>query len=129
MDQDWLKPYIEHPQEHFRKAQVSFLSKLQGQERKSQYFLFCIGNACYRYYQQANQAEITVDDFEFWLSGLPIDKANKFREEGLKEHRDHLALHRSINERKDLGLDEYLKNILKPDDFEAYIKISSSDGL
>ncbi|HEY1053946.1 MAG TPA: hypothetical protein VGE24_02395 [Emticicia sp.] len=111
--------YIKHPDEDCNKNQESFLSNFQGEEQKGHALLFNYGNAAYLYHR----IDPTEEDYKMWLEGLPENVRDDFQKKGYEQSRSSLALKRFANEIRDVGMDEYVKNLLKPEDYEAMSKI------
>ncbi|MGI4864373.1 MAG: hypothetical protein ACRYFZ_10665 [Janthinobacterium lividum] len=78
--------------------------------------LFRLGNASYRYQQQAEGA-VTEDDFRHWLEGLPERMRVAMERDGFEASQNSLPLRRHALERRDLGHDAFLQAILSPEDW------------
>lgn len=59
-----------HPLDKYHQSQLYFLAALPEAQRAEHARLFRLGNASYRYQQQA-AGEVKEDDFDHWLAGLP----------------------------------------------------------
>jgi hypothetical protein len=82
--------------------------------------LFRIGNATYRYHQLATESEPTEEYYFEWLQGLPENIRKDMKERGFEGCKNILSFTRYVNERNDIGMDEYLKENLSPEDFKAH---------
>lgn len=69
------------------------------------------------YYQNT---EPTKDDYEHWLSGLPENFKRAMIAKGYQECKSILALQRHALERRDVGMDEFIRTILNDEDFKAW---------
>lgn len=58
-----------YPLASYHQAQLDFLGALPAEQRAYHARLFRLGNATYRYQQQA-RGQVTEDDFHHWLEGL-----------------------------------------------------------
>lgn len=120
---DPFRPYIEHPLESCRQAQYEQLVKCELSLRRWEYLMFCVGNATYQYFQLVEANEITPADFEFWLEGLPENIASSIKKEGLEKNKNVLSFRRSILERRDLSMEDYIKSQIFAGDYEEYRKL------
>lgn len=59
-----------------------------------------------------------------WLEGLPEKVRIEFKVMGYDKCKSALPLKRFANEMRDIGMDEYIKNLLKPEDYEAINNLS-----
>ena len=95
-------------------------------ERRPYYAqLFRLGNASYRYQQQAEGA-VTEDDFHHWLEGLPDKMQLVMEREGFEASKNSLPLRRHALERRDLGHDAFLQAILSPEDWAYQQELAQS---
>ena len=62
--EDLLQP--RHPYEKYHQAQLDFLAALPQEQRACHALLFRLGNASYRYQQQAD-GKVTEEDFCYWV--------------------------------------------------------------
>jgi hypothetical protein len=112
--------YIKHPIEKYNQSQKALLEKCSESERLQQALLFNHGNAAYRYYQ----IEPTQEEFKDWLVGLPENIRKKFEEDGFESSKNVLPFLRFAQELRDVGMDEYLKKLLTPEDYIAIKKLA-----
>jgi hypothetical protein len=112
--QELLHP--RHPLEKHHQAQLAFLAALPAAQRAEHARLFRLGNATYRYQQQA-AGEVTEDDFHHWLAGLPEKMRLAMMRDGFEASKNSLPLRRHALERRDLGYDAFLQAILSPQDW------------
>ena len=105
-----------HPLDKYHQSQLEFLAALPEAQRAYHARLFRLGNASYRYQQQA-QGEVTEDDFHHWLEGLPEQMRAAMVRDGFEVSKNSLPLRRHALERRDLGYDAFLQAILSPEDW------------
>lgn len=114
-----------HPLDKHHQAQVEFLAALPESQRAYHARLFRLGNASYRYQQQA-EGEVTEDDFRHWLVGLPERMRLTMEGDGFDASKNSLPLRRHALERRDLGYDAFLQSILSPDDWAYQQELAQS---
>lgn len=114
MMEDLLHP--RHPLDKYHQAQLDFLAALPPAQQAYHARLFRLGNASYRYQQQA-EGEVTEDDFRHWLEGLPEKMRVSMVRDGFEASKNSLPLRRHALERRDLGHDAFLQAILSPEDW------------
>ncbi|GAA3976368.1 hypothetical protein [Hymenobacter antarcticus] len=105
-----------HPLDKYHQSQLGFLAALPPEQRAYHARLFRLGNAGYRYQQQAD-GEVTEDDFHHWLEGLPGKMRVTMARDGFEASKKSLPLRRHALERRDLGHDAFLQAILSPEDW------------
>ncbi|TVT36803.1 hypothetical protein FNT36_25150 [Hymenobacter setariae] len=105
-----------HPLDKSHQAQLAFLAALPEAQRAEHARLFRLGNATYRYQQQA-QGEVTEEDFHHWLAGLPEKIRVVIARDGFEASKNSWPLRRHALERRDLGQDAFLEAILSPEDW------------
>jgi hypothetical protein len=111
--------YIKHPIESCNIEQALLLSKCNDVDRKFHAQMFNYGNATFLYHKMA---EPTKEEYVLWLEGLPENIRLAFTEMGYEKSKTALPLTRFANEIRDNGIDEYLKKLLKPEDYQVFIK-------
>lgn len=109
--------YIRHPNEKAHANQIKFLETLSDSDKSEHAQLFRFGNAAMHYYQNT---EPTKYDYEHWLSGLPENFKKAMIAKGYQECKSILALQRHALERRDVGMDEFIRTILNDEDFKAW---------
>lgn len=112
--EELLRP--RHPLAKYHQAQLDLLATLPEPQRAYHARLFRLGNASYRYQQQA-AGEVTEDDFRHWLEGLPEQMRLAMERDGFEASKHSLPLRRHALERRDLGHDAFLQAILSPEDW------------
>jgi hypothetical protein len=119
--------YIKHPHKQTGENQIDFL--LSRVDDNFDFWLLSMnfGNASYRYMSLA-RGEETIEDFEEWLEGLPENIRKHFEEEGFEASKSAWPFRRHVMERRDIGMDEYIKRLLRPADWEKWNEYKKSDG-
>lgn len=113
---------MEHPNKEIQANQKEFLSKLDEAQRAEHARLFRVGNATYRYHRSAEQHEPTEIDYREWLEGLPELIRKDMGKKGFDKCKGILSFTRYVNEKNDVGMDEWMRQNLNKEDFEFYSK-------
>ena len=109
-----------HPLDECHHSQIKLLTaQADGAERAHLAQLLRFGNATYHYYHQ-HYIEATEADYLEWLEGLPPRPQATMRALGFEAHKEALPLRRYVLEKNDVGLGEFLRNLLSPADWQAY---------
>lgn len=116
-----------HPLDKYHQAQLDFLATLPEAQRAYHARLFRLGNASYRYQQQAAGA-VTEDDFRHWLAGLPEKMRAAMERDGFEASKHSLPLRRHALERRDLGYDAFLQAILSPEDWAYQQEVAQASA-
>jgi hypothetical protein len=116
-----------HPLAKHHQAQMDFLAALPEAKRAYHARLFRLGNASYRYQQQA-EGEVTEDDFHHWLAGLPEKMRAAMVRDGFEASKNSLPLRRHALERRDLGYDAFLRAMLSPEDWAYQQELAQSSA-
>ena len=115
--------YVKHPSKEIQDRQEKLLASLDEKERTQHALLFNFGNAAYRYHS----IEPTQDEYEQWLEGLPDNIRIHSKSLGFEGNKNSFPLRRFANEMRDRGMEEYMKNLLKPQDYEAWSKSTKDE--
>lgn len=118
---------LRHPLDQYHQAQLAFLEQLSDAATRAYHArLFRLGNAAYRY-QQLAAGEVTEDDFRHWLAGLPEKMRVAMEREGFEKNKAALPLRRHALERRDIGYDEFMQQLLSAEDW-AYEQAMRDTG-
>ena len=111
-----------HPLPRIQKNQDDFLNKCPDSEKDFHARLFRIGNVAYRYHRRANltNEEALKIYFNEWLEGLPESIREAAKSKGFELCKTMLPFTRYVNERADLGMDEWMKQHLPENDYTYY---------
>lgn len=116
-----------HPLDKHHQSQLEFLRNLPEAQRAYHARLFRLGNASYRYQQQA-EGSITEDDFQHWLAGLPEKMRRVVEQEGFEKSKSVLGLRRHALERRDVGYDEFVRAMVSAEDWEYEQSLREAPG-
>jgi len=118
---------MQHPDKKIQKKQADFLSQCPESEREYHASIFRTGNAAIIYHQLANQNNDTVlkSYYEEWLEGLPSGIKEEMKKLGFEKCKSILSFTRYVNERNDIGMDEWMKEHLSEKDYAEYISNKS----
>ncbi len=109
---------VKHPLEQMNINQENFIQNVSENEREFHELLFSYGNAVYIYHSL--DIEPTLQDFEEWLDGLDevirLDMQNK----GFENCKSVLSFTRYVRERKDIGMEEFVKEKMGIEDYEKH---------
>jgi len=110
---------MKHPNEQKQKSQEEYLKNCPPEEREFNARLFRIGNATYRYHllATADKEDIPEEYFFEWLEGLPEPIRADMKKKGFEVCKSILPFTRYVNERRDIGLEQWLKDHLSPEDY------------
>jgi len=111
---------VKHPDEECNQMQEAFLANCPADQRRFHELLFTKGNISYRYHQEARAFNPTVKDFEEWLAGLPDNMRHDMQQRGFEVCKSILSFTRYVNEKNDIGLDEYVRQHMDPEDLAEY---------
>ena len=114
--------YIEHPEASIRQRQEQFLAGCLQDQRAYHTLLFNHGNASVRYYSRAKGGDEKT--WEIWLEGLDKNVREGFKQMGYEKGKTALPFLRFVNELNDLGYDEYIRKLLRPEDWEQLSSLS-----
>lgn len=119
--------YVKHPDKQTRENQIHFLESRNPDDFDFWLLSMIFGNASYRYMSLA-RGEETLEDFQDWLEGLPENIRKHFEVEGFEASKSAWPFRRHVMERRDIGMDEYIKRLLRPADWEKWNEYKKSDG-
>ncbi len=105
-----------HPFDEQHQSQLELLRSLPEHLRAYHARLFRLGNAAYRYQQQA-EGEVTEEDYLHWLEGLPEKMRRVVEQEGFEKSKRVLGLRRHALERRDMGYDEFVRSMVSAEDW------------
>lgn len=109
--------YVRHPNKGTHQNQLTFLEKLPEPQKSEHAQLFRFGNAAMQYY---NKEEATMEDYLDWLEGLEEPMHSHMKSKGFEGCKTALPLLRHALERRDVGINDFVKRLLNQEDFEAW---------
>jgi hypothetical protein len=115
---------MKHPNIKAQKTQDDFLLQCMEDERAYHARIFRIGNAAYRYHQHSNNVneELQRIYYQEWLDGLPENIQKDMKLKGFENCKTMFPFTRYVNERTDIGMDEWMKQHLSEEDYIFYKK-------
>lgn len=112
---------MKHPNNNIQKKQEAFLKNCPEEERAFHAALFRIGNAAYIYHQLGTgRTENLKLYFEEWLQGLPPKISEDMKRQGFERCQSMLPFTRYVNERNDIGMDQWMKEHLSEEDYKTF---------
>lgn len=112
-----------HPDPERNKYQREFLEKCPPEERRFHELMFKVGNATYRYHQEVQKFNASEDDWKEWLNGLDEPMKKDMQNKGFDYCKTIFSFTRYVNEKNDLGLEDYLKKNISQKDLDEYHKL------
>ena len=113
---------MQHPNKKRQEEQENFLKQCTKDEKKYHARLFRLGNAAFIYHSLATSGnnETLKIFFTEWLEGLPANIKADMKRLGFDKCKNMLPFTRYVNERQDIGMDEWMKEHLTEDDYKYY---------
>lgn len=111
--------YIRHPDARTHQNQLAFLETLAEPERSEHAQLFRFGNAAMHYYNK-EKATATEEDYLDWLEGLKEPMLSDMKIRGFEGCKTMIPLLRHALERRDIGINQFVKGLLNQEDFAAW---------
>jgi hypothetical protein len=108
--------------------QQAFLDKQPEAERAFHALMFRVGNAGYEYYHNPEVVEVTEDDFAQWLDEMPEKMKRTMQAKGFEACQFMLPFRRYVLAKKDIRLEDYLKQHLSPEDWAAWQELQKGDA-
>jgi len=111
---------VKHPDEDYNRQQEAFLANCPVEKHRYFELLFTHGNITYRYHSEAKAFDPTEVDFKEWLEGLPENIRRDMEYQGFEACKGVLSFTRYVNEKNDIGMDEYVQQQMDPADLAEY---------
>ena len=111
---------VKHPLGTCNQQQNEFLISCPNEQRRYHELMFNYGNAVYQYHTKAEGYQPTEDDFKEWLDGLPEHIGNDMKNKGFESCKTVLPFTRYVNEKNDLGLEEFVIKLMGEDLYKEY---------
>ena len=113
---------MKHPNQNIQINQDKFLEQCPVEDKEFHERMFRIGNAAFIYHKQARLTnKISEEYYLEWLEGLPYNIKRDMQLKGFEACKSMLPFTRYVNERCDIGMDEWMKNHLSEADFKAWL--------
>jgi len=114
---------VKHPDEKCNIQQEAYLAECSPENRRFHELLFTNGNITYRYHTQAKDFSPTPEDYQEWLAGLPENIRKSMQEKGFEGCKSVLSFTRYVNEKNDIGLEEYVREQMGAEDYAEYTRV------
>lgn len=109
---------VKHPLEECNIKQADFLYKTPDKDKEYHSLLFSYGNATYLYHNL--DIEATEEDYNEWLDGLDENIRMDMKAKGIEGCKDILSFTRYVREKKDIGMDEFVRKKMGEEEYEKY---------
>ena len=109
---------VKHPLDKCNIEQESFLENVSEELKEFHSLMFSYGNATYLYHNLP--VEPTLQDFNEWLGGLDGNIQKDMEKRGFEACKGVLSFTRYVREKRDIGLDEFVKEKMGKEDYEKY---------
>lgn len=109
---------VKHPLDKCNTIQESFLENVSEELKEFHSLMFSYGNATYLYHNLP--IEPTLQDFNEWLGGLDGNIKKDMEKRGFEACKGVLSFTRYVREKKDIGLDEFVKEKMGKEEYEKY---------
>lgn len=121
--------YVKYPEGKYNAIQALRLAGIDNpKELAKEAFLLNHGNAVMRYHKLSESLGITPELHSMWLEGLSEPMKGNFAKLGFEENKRTLAFTRFVNEMSDIGLEEFILNLLNEEDGKLYKELSKEDS-
>lgn len=114
---------VKHPLEECNLQQEKRIASLPPEERRNHELLFSFGNATFLYHQRSKEFNPSLQDFEEWLEGLPENIRKDKVKMGFEACRSHLSFSRYVLEKNDMGMDEFVRQLMGDEEYREYCTI------
>jgi len=111
---------VKHPEERSNQMQEEFLANCPAEKHRYFELMFTHGNITYRYHTKAKEFNPTEEDYKEWLKGLPENIRRDMEHQGFEACKGVLSFTRYVNEKNDIGMDEYVRQQMGDEDFAEY---------
>lgn len=117
---------VKHPDESCNAMQAAFLEQCPADQRRFHELFYTYANIVYRYHSGAREFAPTLQEYQEWLEGLPENIRKDMQEKGVDDCKGVLSFTRYVNEKNDVGLEEYIKQHMDPADYAEYRQLVPS---
>lgn len=108
---------VKHPVQSCNETQETTLAQLPEEQQRFQELFYSYANAVYRYHLEADEHQPTSKDYEEWLEGLPDNVRGAMAAKGFEACRTMLSFTRYVNEKHDIGMEEYVRRLMGNDEY------------
>lgn len=120
---------VEHPSIQQKNAQKQLIEQYKGSQKRSHELFMSYGNAVYIYHREALDwinEEIFHEFIDSTRKNVDLTIANHFEKEGFHKMQTALPFTRYVNEMRDKGQDEFVKNLMGENDYNEYLELLSN---
>jgi len=114
---------VKHPDPKCNQQQEAFMTSCLQQHRRFHELLFTHGNIAYRYHSKAHKFEPIEQDWNEYLEDCQTGFRKIMVDMGFEQGRRVLPFTRYVIEKKDVGMDEYVRRCMDPQDYAAYMEM------
>ena len=115
---------VKHPIDKYNDHQAEFIKNCLDQTKmRFHELMFCYGNAAYRYHKLADGYQPNETDFKEWLEALPDNIRLDMEKRGLEGCKTILPFTRYVNEKNNIGIDQFINNLMGEEYFEYKLMI------
>lgn len=100
---------VKHPLDDCNTSQEKLLSQFSEGQKRFQELMFSYGNSAYLYHSRAREFEPSITDYSEWLEGLPENIRKDMEQKGFEGCKGVLSFTRYVNEKNDIGMEEFIK--------------------
>jgi hypothetical protein len=111
---------VKHPLPHCNVQQEELIATCPEDQRRFHILFFNYGNATYRYHNEAKEINPSLTDFKEWLEGLPDKIRADMEKSGFEYCKNVLSFTRYVNEKNDIGMDQYVRNLMGDELYTEY---------
>lgn len=112
---------VKHPLEEMNINQENFVQSVSENDREFHELLFSYGNAVYVYH--GLDIEPTLQDYKEWLEGLDQVIRTDMENRGFEKCKTILSFTRYVRERKDIGMEEFVKEKMGKEEYQKYLSL------
>lgn len=111
---------VKHPDPNCNQGQEAYLAKCPTDQRQFHELLFTVGNISYQYHNESRESNPAESDFKEWLASLPENIRRDMERQGFEACKGVFSFTRYVNEKNDIGMDEYVQQQMGPEDYAEY---------
>jgi hypothetical protein len=111
---------VKHPVESCNAMQAASLEQCPVDQRRFQELFYTYGNINYRYHNRAREFNLSLQDYQEWLEGLPENVRKDMQGKGFEACKGVLSFTRYVMEKNDIGLEEYIRQHMDPADYAEF---------
>lgn len=114
---------VKHPITKFNTQQEEFINKCPANKKRFYELIFSYGNATIRYHSEAD-SNLSIVDYDEWLDGLEKPMKKAMLGLGFERCKSVLSFTRYVQEKNDVGMEEYIRNLMGNDEYNNYLEVT-----